>query len=75
MFWRWLAWWFSRRPPAYTILVGRSFASAAEAAASAQVQLNASPGWPIGIAASALCCEDPEGTRTVEWDVYVLLRS
>jgi len=44
----------------YEIVVGRSFASAQEAARSAQVQVNKSKGKAIGIAADAIvCCKNP----------------
>ena len=40
----------------YEIVVGSSFASAEEAAKSAQIKVNASTGEVIGIAADAMCC-------------------
>jgi hypothetical protein len=44
----------------YEIVVGKSFASAQEAARSAQVQVNKGKGKAIGIAADAIvCCKNP----------------
>jgi hypothetical protein len=52
-FWRWIFWWMK---PSYEIVVGQSFATAEEAAKSAQIKTNASGGRVIGIAADAMVC-------------------
>ena len=52
-FWRWLFWW---RSHSYEIILGQSFASAEEAARSAQLKLNAAGGKAIGISADAMVC-------------------
>jgi len=52
-FWNWIFWWLK---PSYEIVVGQSFASAEEAAKSAQLKTNASRGRVIGIAADAIVC-------------------
>jgi hypothetical protein len=77
MFWFFFRWLFWRPSYTYKIVVGRSNASAAEAAKSAELQVNnaTTSGWePIGIAADALCCAGEEGGAGAEWDVQVCLR-
>ena len=49
------AWWWPWRVT-YTIVLGQSFATAADAAAAAQLRVNAGGGRAIGIAADALVC-------------------
>ncbi len=78
MFWFLLRSLFWRPRYTYKILVGRSNASAADAAKSAELQVNnaAGSGWEaISIAADALCCAGEEGGAGAEWDVQVLLRA
>jgi hypothetical protein len=57
-------------------MVGKSHASADEAAKNAELQVNNSGGEAIGIAAGEMCCTNgPEsGPGGAEWDVYVLIR-
>ena len=60
-----LFYWFSPfLPRPYRILLGKSFASADEARANAELQVNAPPvGKVIGIAADAIvCCKDEHFT-------------
>ncbi len=52
-FWYWIFWWIRRR---YQIVVGTSFATAEEAARSAELKPNAAGGRAIGIAADAIVC-------------------
>ncbi len=52
-FWRWIFWWW---PRSYEIVLGTSFATAEEAAKSAQLKTNAAGGRAIGIAADAIVC-------------------
>ena len=61
MFWFFFRWLFWRPRYRYQIVVGKSFASADEAAASAQLKTNAAGGEAIAIAADALCCADKVG--------------
>src|SRR5438876_1097542 len=61
MFWFFFRWLFWRPRYTYEIVVGKSFASADEAARSAQLKTNAAGGEAIGIAADALCCADKAG--------------
>ena len=52
-FWASIFWWLR---PSYQIVVGRDFAAADAAAASAALQTNAAGGRAIGIAADAIVC-------------------
>lgn len=70
-FLRWL-WWLIWKP-SYEIVSSQSFASAEEAAKSAQIQTNSAGGEAIGIAADAICCGGEQKNR-VEWNVYVLIK-
>jgi len=74
MWWRWIRRTLGLTVPSYAILVGRSYASAQEAAAAAAVLVAGSGAQALGIAASAVCCPGEDGTMRVEWDVYVLIR-
>ena len=65
-------WWLLWKPR-YEIVSAQSFASAEEAARSAQIKVNATLGEAIAIAADAICCGG-ENRTTVEWDVYVLMK-
>jgi hypothetical protein len=57
-FWHWIFWWTNR---SYQIVVGTSFASAEEAARSAEFKTNAAAGRAIGIAADAIvCCREEQ---------------
>lgn len=69
---RWLFW---RPRYSYSVIVGKSHASADEAAKNAELQVQNSGGEAVGIAASAMCCAKEEGAVDgAEWDVYVLVR-
>jgi hypothetical protein len=72
MLWRLFRWLFWRPRYTYQIVVGKSHASADEAAKNAELQINNSGGEAIGIAADGMCCQAEKGG--VEWDVYVLVR-
>lgn len=77
MFWFLFRWLFWQPRYRYRIVVGHSFASADEAARSAELQTNNLGGEAIAIAADGLCCGGGELGPTVgraEWDVYVLVR-
>jgi hypothetical protein len=52
-FWQSIFWWW---PRTYEIVLGTSFATAEEAARSAQIKANAANGRAIGIAADAIVC-------------------
>jgi hypothetical protein len=75
MLWKLLRFLFWRPRYVYSVVVGKSHASADEAAKSAELQVQNSGGEAVGIAASAMCCAKGEqGAGTAEWDVYVLIR-
>ena len=74
MWWRWIRRVLGLSVPSYKILVGRSYASAPDAAEAAAILVVGSGAQALGIAASALCCPGEDGPPRVEWDVYVLIR-
>lgn len=64
-----------KRGPRYKIVMGSSHASAADAAAQAQLKVKTTSGEPIGIAADGMCCLSLDGGKTTaEWDVYILMK-
>ena len=59
MLWFLFRWLFWRPRYTYEIVVGTSFASAHEAAKSAELKTNSAGGEAISIAADAMCCAIP----------------
>ncbi len=75
MLWRLFRFLFWRPRYSYSVVVGKSHASADEAAKSAELQTQNSGGEAIGIAASAMCCsKEEQAAGGAEWDVYILIR-